>query len=61
MGGRPFSALNIACFPAEELPGAVLKEIIAGALEKLQEAGALLLGGHTVSDLSSSSASPSAA
>lgn len=50
MGGRPVTAMNIVCFPSEELSEELLKEILAGGLEKIEEAGAFLLGGHSVDD-----------
>lgn len=50
MGGRPLTALNVVCFPVKKLPIHVLQEILAGALEVLQEAGALMVGGHSVAD-----------
>lgn len=50
MGGRPLTAMNIVCFPSEDLPEAVLQETLAGGLEKIHEAGATLLGGHSVED-----------
>jgi selenide,water dikinase len=49
MGGRPLFALNLCCFPPD-LPPEVPGEILAGAVEALVEAGAALLGGHSVSD-----------
>ena len=49
MGGRPLFALNLCCFPAD-LPPGVPGEILAGAVDALVEAGAALLGGHSVSD-----------
>jgi selenide,water dikinase len=49
MGGRPLTALAVAGFPKDG-DAAVLKAIFAGGLEKLQEAGVALLGGHTVQD-----------
>src|SRR5262245_1569981 len=49
MGGRPLTALAIACFP-KEADRLVLKAIFAGGLAKLEEAGVALLGGHTVQD-----------
>lgn len=49
MGGRPLLALNVACFPGC-LPVEVLSEIIRGGADKVQEAGALIGGGHTVQD-----------
>jgi selenide, water dikinase len=50
MGGRPISALSIVAFPLERLGGEVLRSIINGALEVLTEAGALLVGGHSIDD-----------
>lgn len=47
MGGRPISALNICVFPKELAPTAA-QGILAGASQKIAEAGAALLGGHTV-------------
>ena len=49
MGGEPFLALNIAAFP-EDLPKDILARIFQGGADKLAEAGAVLAGGHTVSD-----------
>jgi selenide,water dikinase len=49
MGGRPLFALNLCCFP-EDLPEGVLAGILGGAAEALGEAGAALLGGHSVRD-----------
>jgi selenide,water dikinase len=50
MGGAPMIALNIMCFPDGELPSSVMAEILLGSQEKVSEAGALVLGGHSVSD-----------
>jgi selenide,water dikinase len=50
MGGRPLTALNIACFPLKTTPADTLKAILRGGLDKLHEAGALLVGGHSVED-----------
>lgn len=47
MGGRPVTALNLCAFP-RELEAAVAREILEGAAEALAEAGAALVGGHTV-------------
>ena len=44
------TALNIACFPLQTTPPEVLKEILRGGLDKVHEAGALLVGGHSVED-----------
>lgn len=50
MGGRPLTAMNIVCFPITDMPKEILKEILRGGLEKIHEAGAVLLGGHSVDD-----------
>lgn len=50
MGGRPLTALNIVCYPAKTVPKETLKAILAGGLDKIHEAGALLVGGHSVDD-----------
>jgi selenide,water dikinase len=50
MGGQPLTALNIVAFPTSDLPLDVLSEILAGGQEKVHEAGALVVGGHTVVD-----------
>jgi selenide,water dikinase len=48
MGGRPLTALNVVCYPACDLASETLGEILAGGAAKVREAGASLLGGHTV-------------
>ncbi len=50
MGGRPLTAMNVVCFPIKTMDKMVLKEILRGALEKIHEAGAVLVGGHSVED-----------
>jgi selenide,water dikinase len=49
MGGKPLLAMNIVCFPDCGDLG-LLKQILAGGLDKIKEAEALLIGGHTVDD-----------
>ena len=51
MGGEVLSALNIVAFP-EEKDLNILKEILRGGAEKVQEAGAILAGGHSIHDQS---------
>ena len=48
MGGTPKTALNITCWPKTDLELSVLGEIIRGGTDKVLEAGAALVGGHTV-------------
>ncbi len=50
MGGRPLTCINLAGFPADKLAPDTLKNIIAGALSKITEAGAVMIGGHTTED-----------
>ena len=50
MGGTPWCAMNIVCFPVKSLPLEILREILRGGLDKLREAGAVLAGGHSVED-----------
>lgn len=49
MGGLPKLAMNICCFP-EDLPAATIQAILQGGYEKVQEAGAIICGGHTIKD-----------
>ena len=50
MGGRPLTALNVVMFPAKHLDMGMLREILRGGHDKVVEAGACLVGGHTVDD-----------
>ncbi len=50
MGGRPLTALNLCCFPSSGIPQDSLEAILLGGLDKIHEAGAVLIGGHTVQD-----------
>jgi len=50
MGGRPVTCLNLLCFPAGKLPPEQMHGIVAGALDKITESGAVLAGGHSVDD-----------
>ena len=49
VGGRPITALNIAAFP-RSLPSEIPAEILRGGAAKVSEAGAIIVGGHTVDD-----------
>ncbi len=49
VGGRPITALNIAAFPRELGPDVIAK-ILEGGQVKAEEAGILIIGGHTVDD-----------
>lgn len=49
MGGVPLSALNILCW-RDDLPHELLHAVLQGGLDKVREAGAVLAGGHSVTD-----------
>ena len=50
MGATPKTALNLVCFSPKKFDIGILKEIIRGGADKIREAGASLLGGHSVDD-----------
>jgi selenide, water dikinase len=50
MGGKPLTAMNVVCFPIGKMDISILRDILRGGLEKIREAGALLVGGHSVDD-----------
>jgi len=50
MGGQPLTAMNIVAFPTSDLPLDILTRILAGGQDKVHEAGAFIVGGHTVVD-----------
>ena len=50
MGGKPLTAMNIVCFPTKKLNISVLKDILKGGIDKMMEAGVILVGGHSIDD-----------
>lgn len=50
MGGKPLTAMNVVCFPIGKIDISVLRDILRGGLDKMREAGVLLVGGHSVDD-----------
>jgi selenide,water dikinase len=50
MGGKPLSVLNIVGFPINTLDKSILADILRGAGDKVAEAGATLMGGHSIDD-----------
>jgi len=50
MGARPLLALNLVGFPAKTLPLSTLGEIVRGGSDKVREAGAWVVGGHSIED-----------
>lgn len=49
MGGEPLTAMNIVAFPPK-LGFDVLQKILLGGRDKIEESGAVIVGGHTVED-----------
>ncbi len=50
MGGAPKTAMNLVAFPIKEMDIDILRHIIQGGLDKMREAGVVLVGGHSVED-----------
>jgi len=50
MGGKAITAMSIVAFPKDSLDISYLRAIMDGGLSKLIEAGAALVGGHSVED-----------
>jgi len=50
MGGKPLTVLNIVAFPIKKLDKSILAAILSGAADKVREAGATLVGGHSIDD-----------
>lgn len=50
MGGEPWTAMNIVCYPMKEMGPEILREILKGGMDKIRESGAVLAGGHSVED-----------
>jgi len=50
MGARPITALNVVAFPSDTMDIAVMTQILGGSLEKLNESGVTLVGGHSIRD-----------
>lgn len=50
MGGKPITAMNILCYPLKLLNRDILIEILKGGADKVNEAGAVIIGGHTLQD-----------
>jgi selenide,water dikinase len=50
MGGTPLTAMGMVCFPVGMMELDVLHEIMTGMAEKVTEAGAVIVGGHSMRD-----------
>jgi selenide,water dikinase len=50
MGGRPLLCMNILACPVKTMDPSVFRQVVEGGLAKIREAGALLVGGHSIED-----------
>ena len=50
MGGTPWCAMNLMCFPQCDIPAETIAAILKGSSDTLQEAETALAGGHTLDD-----------
>lgn len=50
MGGEPKTCMNIVCFPKGKMDIEILGEILKGGADKVKEAGAVVVGGHSIID-----------
>jgi len=50
MGGVPKTAMNLVAFPVKDMDMSILRQIIQGGVDKMREAGVVLMGGHSVED-----------
>jgi len=50
MGGKPINALNLVMFPQNRIGLDVLKDILRGGIDTVNESGAVIVGGHTIDD-----------
>lgn len=50
MGGKPITVLNIVAYPIKTLGPELLAEILRGSSDKVREAGAQIIGGHSIDD-----------
>lgn len=50
MGGKPLTAMNVVAFPIHDMDIGILKEILKGGMQKLNEANVSLVGGHSIED-----------
>lgn len=50
MGGEPKTAMNLVGFPLKQMDLSVLRQVLQGGIDKVREAGVVMLGGHSVED-----------
>jgi len=50
MGGTPLTALQLMCWPSQDLSLQMLGEVASGGADKMAQAGCTVVGGHTIDD-----------
>lgn len=50
MGGKPLTALSIIGFPIETLSYKLMNKMLRGGIDKMKEAGVMVIGGHSIKD-----------
>jgi selenide, water dikinase len=50
MGGKPITALSVIGFPMRKIPDSAMKDILRGGIDKMNEAGVAIIGGHSIND-----------
>ena len=50
MGGQPKTVMNLVAFPVKDLDISILRTILEGGMDKIREAGAVVMGGHSIED-----------
>jgi selenide,water dikinase len=50
MGGTPMTAVSVLGFPVRKVPDKTMKEILSGGIDKMNEAGVAIIGGHSIND-----------
>ncbi len=50
MGGTPITAVSVIGFPVRKVPDEAMREILSGGIDKMNEAGVAIIGGHSIND-----------
>jgi len=50
MGGTPMTAVSVLGFPVRKVPDKAMSEILCGGIDKMNEAGVAIIGGHSIND-----------
>jgi len=50
MGGTPITAVSVLGFPVRKIPDKAMNDILSGGIDKMNEAGVAIIGGHSIND-----------